>query len=283
MTNPFTEEDLALMTPAEREAVTAGDTDDDLQTLEEISEGVYEAQDEQPKAKPVAEVAEDEETPTAVYVAPSVEDYDSKLSAAEARKDEAFKKMMEGELSDSEYREIEKSVSAEIRRLDRDMAKAEISEEMNQQAAKNAWHEYVQAQVDGEKKVGIDLAGNQDLMNELDRTVKLIARQVQEDPSMVKHLAATKPGALITNVDKWILSESLSIVKARHKLDAAPAARKSREPDLTGVPPTLSKVPVAAEASTGGDEFAYLSSLKGAEYEKALAKLSADQLDRYMA
>lgn len=48
-------------------------------------------------------------------------------------------------------------------------------------------------------------------------------------------------------------------------------------------PPSLARVPAAAMPDPGGDEFAYLDKLSGLEAERAMARLSPEQLDRYLA
>ena len=299
----FSDEDLARMTPAEREAVTADDDDSDMQTIANETGGddgdAAGAGSGKPADKDVTDVtdknesrntSQDDNSPTAAYVTSGVDNYDEQVSTLETKKDDAFKKMMDGEITDAEYRTIDKEVSSELRALDRAMTKAEVSNEMTNQQATTAWLDYVDAQIQTSAKAGADLSANEALMAELDRTVKLLAGQVRTDPDMVKHLSPTKPGALITNVDKWVLNEAIEIVKARNKMTAAPGkgdttppkSRAGTPPDLSGLPPNLARVPAAKDADAGGDEFAHLANLTGTDYEKALAKLSPDQIERFM-
>lgn len=48
------------------------------------------------------------------------------------------------------------------------------------------------------------------------------------------------------------------------------------------LPPSLGGVPTAAMPDPGGDEFAYLDRLSGLDAERALSKLTPEQLDRYL-
>jgi hypothetical protein len=290
MATEFTEQELASMTPAEREAVTAEDDDSDMQSNfgydDDVTDVVPKEAPAAPKEDPAGLFEDDGAAPKAAYVAADVENYDEKVTALETKKDEAFKQMMDGELADSEYRTIEKEVSSELRKLDRDQAKAEISADMTQQQARGAWGDYVEQQIAANKAAGADLSATDALMAELDRTTRLIAAQVSQDPSMVKHLLPTKAGALITNVDKWVLNEAIEIVKTRNNLLAKTpiddARRKPGPPDLSKIPPSLAKVPPAADPVIGADEFSHLNGLKGVDYERALARMTPDQLERFM-
>lgn len=277
------EDDLTGATPEELAAIKAGDGDDsDLETIVGETDGA---------AEKTAEKTADANTDPldlnsdgkAPYIAPPVEGYDDKLKSLEERKDDAFKKLMEGELSDSEYRVIEKEVSAEIRKLDRDQLKAEVSTEMTEQQQKSAWSEYVESQINENKAAGADMTDPK-LLSELDRTVRLIAAQVNADPSMVAHLPKPKPNALVSPVDKWILNEAIDFVKTRHNLLAKGPINKAKggAPDLSGIPPTIGRVPAAADPNVGGDEFSYLNKLNGIELERAIGKLSPEQYARYM-
>jgi hypothetical protein len=65
---------------------------------------------------------------------------------------------------------------------------------------------------------------------------------------------------------------------------AAPApAKAARTPvDKSLIPPTLSRVPPAADATISGDEFSHLANLDGAELEKAVTKMTAEQQERWL-
>lgn len=60
------------------------------------------------------------------------------------------------------------------------------------------------------------------------------------------------------------------------------AARAAAAVDKGDFPPTLSRVPAAAEANVQGDEFSHISALSGIDRERAVAKLTPEQLDRYL-
>lgn len=300
----FTEEELSRLTPEERAAIEADDNNEDLQLIAdgELDDGddLDTADTGKPNGDtgtgektddkdPAGILTADDDTPTAPFTAKPVEDYEGKVAAAEAKRTEAFQKMMDGDLSAAEYQAIESEANAEIRALDAQQNEFRVAESMTKQAQTNAWLSHVNTTLDATKAAGADLTTDPAIAAELNRTVKLLAVQVQEDPTMLKGVPVTKPGALVTNADKWILSEAIKIVAARHdlkigkpKADPAPT-NKNREPDLSKVPPNLSTIPASAEQNIGADEFAHIHKLSGAEYEKAVARLTPDQLDRFMA
>jgi hypothetical protein len=57
--------------------------------------------------------------------------------------------------------------------------------------------------------------------------------------------------------------------------------RKPAAADRSALPPTLAGVPAAADASVGS-EFAHLDGLEGTALEKALARMTPDQQERYL-
>lgn len=286
----FTEDELSRLTPEERAAVTA---DDDMSDAEAIANGDDPGADEdesnetgstEAKADP-AEINL-EPAPKTPFTAEPVEGYEEKVAAAEAKRDEAFKQMMDGELTAEEYRAIEKASSKEIRELDAKNNEHAIAESMTRQASQQAWVDYVGVTLNAAKTNGADLIGDQKIAAELDRTVKLLSQQVIQDPTMVADVPQARPGELITPTDKWILNEAMQIVAARHGMTLGKAkpgpTNKTRQPDLSEVPPTLARVPASADQNTGGDEFAYMRNLEGAEYEKAITRMAPDVQERWL-
>ena len=99
-------------------------------------------------------------------------------------------------------------------------------------------------------------------------------------------------GPLVGNVQAWpgrgevALKDAVDYVLRRHGKASAPAAptpasRKPSPPDRSTFPPTLAAVPAAADA-TITSEFAHLDGLQGASLERALARLSPEQQERYL-
>lgn len=66
--------------------------------------------------------------------------------------------------------------------------------------------------------------------------------------------------------------------------DQRPQLPKQDKParDRVNLPRTLSDVPIAEANDTGQGEFAHLDNLSGIEFERALARLTPDQQDRYL-
>lgn len=103
------------------------------------------------------------------------------------------------------------------------------------------------------------------------------------------HLKAL--GSNPANEDKtgiWFLKEADRLTREDlgiKPVAAAPAApaKPARGVDRSAIPPTLSRVPPSADSAISGDEFSHLGSLDGAALEKAIAKMSPEELDRYLA
>jgi len=104
------------------------------------------------------------------------------------------------------------------------------------------------------------------------------------------HLKALGSDPANENKDgQWFLQEAHRLTRADLGLAAAaptpPAPRPAAPPrgvDRNAIPPTLSRVPPAADANIAGDEFAHLQGLDGTALEKAIAGMTPDQLERYL-
>ena len=60
--------------------------------------------------------------------------------------------------------------------------------------------------------------------------------------------------------------------------------KESRKPDLSMVPKSLAHLPAAEMQQTGDvDEFAHIDRLNGVEQEKAIARMSESERERFMA
>lgn len=299
--NDLTEDEIASLTDAEREAYLAGDEDedalaelaggdDDTGTAGDEGKGADDAgkgadtgadtgaADDQP--------ADADDEPRAPFEASVPADAAEQRTALETRKDEAFQKLMDGELTAEQYRAEEKAIAAELRTLDAAELEAGISTKMAQQQMQRDWHRYVNAEV-ARVKPQLDIRANEDVSAELDRTVRLLAQQLAHDKGMQAAAAKVKPANGVSGADRYCLQEAMAIVLARHGR-ATPAGEGTKpaprpKADLTKVPPTLANLPVASEPGVSEDEFAHLAGLKGDDYERAIAAMTPDQRNRFMA
>lgn len=295
--NDLTEDEIASLTDAEREAYLAGDEDEDA--LAELAGGdddTGKADDEGKGADDAGkgadtgaaddQPADADDEPRAPFEANVPADAAEQRTALETRKDEAFQKLMDGELTAEQYRAEEKAIAAELRTLDAAELEAGISTKMAQQQMQRDWHRYVNAEV-ARVKPQLDIRANEDVSAELDRTVRLLAQQLAHDKGMQAAAAKVKPANGVSGADRYCLQEAMAIVLARHGR-ATPAGEGSKptprpKADLTKVPPTLANLPVASEPGVSEDEFAHLAGLKGDDYERAIAAMTPDQRNRFMA
>lgn len=231
-------------------------------------------------AKPAAAPAADQPI---VFTATAPEDAAEQVKALRAEKATEFKKLMDGEITPEQYSAKEDEILGKITDIDRAVTKAETAADFTVQQAQRSYLGKVNATLDAAKKdEGIDYRApeNKHLHDDLDRTVKFLAN----DPSN-----ADKP-------EQWFLDKAHSMVKAMHGLGkpaaageasaaatgaaAAAATRSGKGPNLDGLPPSLRNVPAAAGSEDGG-EFAHLDSLTGMALERAIAKMTPEQQQRW--
>jgi hypothetical protein len=272
-------------------AAIAGDDDEDepgkaketpASGTEGEGEGEGKGQGEAGK-QPAAQAAatdEDEDRPTASHITPAVENYDDQVKTLKNEKSAAWAKFNDGEMSAEEYSAIEDRVGEQLRDLHHQQRTHESDVKRANQTAAQEWEwECKRFMRLAKADEGIDYTGDKKLGAELDRQVKAIAG----DPE---------------NSDKsgeWFLQEAHRRVKAIHGVGKAPPKgdggekRKTaaeiaaeRRPDLTKVAPSVRNAPAAMETAASDDEFAHMRNLSGAAYEKAIAAMTPDQLDRFM-
>lgn len=305
MLDGYTEDDLKGLSAAERAIMQAGEPGDtDTEALEALAGGADDGgADEGGKTKADdaskdgkdgkdgdqgstagGDQDEDEElTDTGVkFEAQTPADADKTRDALTTRKDEAFTKLMDGEIDAAEYKKVEKEVDGELQKLLQASITDNVTATLVQANTAKAWKSEVDALVKTAKVDGLDYKGDENLMTELNRLVKVFGAEASESGMSDDGLKASK----------WALRQAHETMQRRHGKTPAAAADgkgadgakgKAREkPDLSVIPPSLGKAPIAADANIT-DEFAHLEGLTGATLERAVAKLTPEQLDRYSA
>jgi hypothetical protein len=283
---------LATLTPEEQEAIQEDEyTADEVSTLKTLASGdesddADEDDDEEvdsppiegrapPKEEPAAreqpepDINEMQPPPKPIYTAQVPADIAQKLAALESADDDIQTKYDNGEIDHAEA----KARRAELR-LQRDeltiaKAKAEISQEMQAQAAQSAWETNVNAFLDS-VAASVDYRKDADKAADLDEFVKKLAMNPAHDG---------KPMG-------WFLSEAHKRVQALHGLPMdAPKAQpakpsRSRTP-MDDAPRTLAHVPGGDGPGDVGDEFADILALDGYALEDALARMTPAQRERF--
>lgn len=227
----------------------------------------------------------DPEPPVPATLQPvTPEDADDQRKTLRAEKATALQQLLDGEIDQEKYQEVEARVQDKLDDLARasavDMARTQLQRD-------SMLAEYTQqlAAVQKElKAAGIDLDG--DAGPQLDRAIRLFAQEAGE-----RGLTDTA-GNMAASRDA--LAEAKALVLRRFgKAEAAapaagaaaaapkPAARRPAPPDRSTLPPTLAGVPTAADAAVGS-EFAHLESLEGTALERAIAAMTPAQQERYL-
>jgi hypothetical protein len=242
------------------------DADDDVDAKDAKDDDADKAK--QDDAAGTADATDDKQAsaiePIVADLTPIERAYQAQLEALDTKKAEQFQKLMDGEITAADYSKFE---SQYLR--DRDAAAVEKADSV-------AWFTTVNTFMNKVlKDDGINYSADAEKNAAFDDWVKRLASNPKnegKDPA-------------------WFLEEAHKKVKLEYgvaeqaapaKQENKPAKPKGRAPDLTKLPPTLGGLPAAAENDAGdGGEFAHLEKLSGLELERALARMTADQRERY--
>lgn len=241
--------------------------------------------------KPV-DVIDDDDEDVATLPVLKVEvpkDAADQIKALKTEKRELFKQYNAGTITDEVYQEKLDEADGKLETLTEAVSAARLNAqiaEANQQQMATTWQRKVGSFMDEVKKTeGLDYRSNTALGAALDAVVKDLGNQKDKDGELVN---GDKPMG-------WFLREAHRQVKASFGLvtvpktakpdDAGkPAAageqRKAKAPDLTKVPPNIRTAPSAAAAEDGG-EFSHLATLSGMALEKAVARMTPEQQNRW--
>jgi len=326
----FSEEDLAGLSEAEREALRdLAEDDQDLQapagepgeagaattTAEDDDEGAATAEAgnavEQTGAAEGAatgaddtaagvaagaqeEGADDDEAGTQAPAAiqpVSPADADEQRKTLRAEKATALQQLLDGEIDQEAYQEVESRVQDKLDDLARAAAVDMARTQLQHDAMHTEYHQHLGAARKELKAVGIDLEGEAGA--QFDRAIRLFAQDAID-----RGLTDTA-GNMAASRDALAEAQALMLRRFGKSAAAAPSApaaapgaapaaaptappvRKPAAADRSALPPTLAGVPAAADASVG-NEFAHLDGLEGTALEKALARMTPDQQERYL-
>lgn len=273
----YTEAELAMLSDEERAALEDSSAEERAALNAVVNDGDDDGDDDKAKGgdddnKPDAsgqggddgddgDDDDDENRFVPKYTAEPVADYNEQIESLD-------KRFEDGEIDLKAY-------NTERENLLRRQLKAEIAAEQNEQNERQMWEYEISNFLDEHKEYG----GSKLLHAALDAAVKEL-------------------GADEANADKsfrWFLREAhKNVQKAFGRTDApddgkpsgdkpdADTKGKGRKPDLSLVPPTLGNIPAAGDNGDDG-EFSDLDKLSGIDLERALARLSDEQRNRYLA
>lgn len=301
----ITEDDLEGLSEAERAAILADDggsydneqsndnddSDDENQNQDDAAAGGAAADDAgngsgkagQQKQEQQEEQEQEQDQPAAASVPKTLAPDDIKEQRADLRKEraEAQRKVFDGLMEPEEFEKIENDIQDKLDAL----VRAEAVDQTRDQIA----YERMTAEYDSElaqyqkaaKAAGLDISQG-DLKVEFTRMVALCAQDAVERglTDAPGNIAASKAG----------LKDAMVLMQARHGKTVTLPSGKSTVPaqkprpkvdDRSKIPPSLANVPAAAEATVGDDEFAHLESLEIADQERAVARMTPEQQERW--
>lgn len=188
----------------------------------------------------------------------------------------------DSELTYAEHRAKLREIESALLDLNAERAEVKAIQKVNAAYQQEWWNREIKSfKREALRSDGVDYDQDKKLEAEWDKAVRYLG----SDPDNADKDAA------------WFLKEAHEIVKARFrigradsavppaqkrlsKVDEALAARRARQ----GEPPkTLSGLPEAGREAEGSGEFSHLDTLSGLDLEKALARMSQDQQDRYLS
>lgn len=277
----YTEQDLSMLAKSEIAALLDVPADDDSGTSSsDPHSGAADEQDAAAAAATAANAAVEAEAAAAnapfvpQYSAEVPADAKEQITALKTEESASFKKLMDGEIDADEYKLVKDRTEAAIDELKTKAMTASIFEQANAQAAEqNAraeWSKSESAAFNSFKAEGLDYKAKPALLAAYNTNLKALGA----DPKNENRDAP------------WFLAEAHRLTK--DDLGFTPIAKKAPPTprngvDLSEMPPTLRSVPVAATGAVNADEFAHMRNLEGLELERAHARLTNDQRDRWMA
>ena len=291
----FTEEDLRGLSAVERETMLSmGDDDEDVALATGTTVDQGDDEDENPNAddstedppqtvgttEDVQHVDEDPEPLRQARATPQgASEQRATLRAEQAA---ALQQLMDGEITPEDYSTKNNEAQDKLEAL----VRAEASDMTRETIIRDAMMKDYSAEVATVQKAiraaGLDMKANDGAIGgEFDRVVRMFAQEATARGlvDVPGNLAASK--AALQEAQDYMLRRQGKATPAASPSQPAPQARKPAPPDRSQFPPTLANVPAAADA-TIVNEFAHLENLEGSALERALARLTPDQQERYL-
>lgn len=199
----------------------------------------------------------------------------------------AMQKMIDGEISAEEFSNKDAAIQDKLDALARAEAVDQARAQIAQDTMLGEYRSELKATIKLAKEAGLADIDSADSDNgkAFDRALRMFGQEAAERGLV------DVPGNLAAS--KEALAEALALVMRRNGKTPAPESKpdqetakpaaKPRPPvDRSKLPPTLATAPAALDASVGGGEFAHLANLEGPALERAVAKLSPEQMERYL-
>lgn len=229
-------------------------------------------------------------TPTRVepiYQAQAAENLDAKLKELAQARREARRKYEEGELSEDQYDAELDRIEQERDTVNSARIRAEVSSEMTVQQLTREYQKTIASFFGDVKKAGFDYTdeANKGAMQYLDKTIKALAQAAEGDEGPELWREILNNAHMLTAAKFKIPTQKAAGDEPGKdgKTSKAVEVARSRTPDLSKVPPTVGRGPSAGTPSVNSDEFSHLDGLSGIALERAVARLTPDQQERWEA
>lgn len=207
--------------------------------------------------------------PVPLFKADVPADIAAKRTALDEESNALGDKFDEGEITFSEYRKQQKVIDEQLRALDRAELKSELAQEALQSQSQTTWEATANAFVSEHPLI----SKNETTWGSFDAVLRRVTAE-----TMTK---GGQPGRreLEKAYKQWTEDLGFSDASTAKK---EPEQKKKKE---IVVPPTIGKIPAAAQNDTDDGKFAHLDRLADSDplaFEAALAKMTEAQRDEYM-
>lgn len=218
--------------------------------------------------------AQDHQSPARYQYSIMPADFQEKMAATNEAQSDLLQRFQEGDLEVSEYVAELSKITEQRDALMAAKIKAEISNEMEEQASAREWQQAVHRFIDRvAKSEQVYYRTDAARARDLDTFVKVLAN----DPENAQQNS------------EWFLQEAHKLVNARRGTVPAtgnenPTTKERpapRNPNLKAIPKTLANVPGSDGPGDVSDEFWTIDSLEGMDLETAIARMTPAQREKY--
>ena len=222
-----------------------------------------------------------------IYQAQAGENLDQQLKDLALARRDARRKYEEGELSEDQYDAELDRIEQERDKINSVRIRAEVSEDITTQQLQREYRKTLDTFFADIKATGFDYKAdaNKGVLQHLDKTIKALSQTADGDegPELWREILGN---AHMLTAAKFKIPTNKAAAddpgKSGKTTKAAEVAR-SRVPDLSKAPPTLGRGPSAGTPSVNTGEFSHLDGLSGIALERAVARLTPDQQERWEA
>lgn len=210
-----------------------------------------------------------------IFVAQAPEDAAAQLQAIAEKKESLFNQFDDGDITAAEYQKGLDEVNKEERKIERAIDRAELAKEIDEQKQKNSWTEACDAFLADNPRYNPE--ANHANYVALDAEVRRVAASPEfkdRKDSLAGHDILKKAHE---NIMEGLNKEFGVKPQGKAAETQNPAATKK-----PGNPPSLHSLPAAQVEDVTDGKFGYLDRLSGVELEKALSKMSPDEMSAYM-